>query len=309
MSILEVKDLKVYYPIKGGIFGRTVDNVKAVDEVSFSLKEGETYGVIGESGSGKSTIGKAITGLTKVTSGSIHFYEKNLLSMNSKEQRNVRKDISMIFQDPFSSLNPKKRVIDIMIEPIRNFENLSKTEEIDKAVYLLEKVGLRSEHIYKYPHEFSGGQRQRIGIARSIALQPKLIVADEPVSALDVSVQAQVLNFLKELQKEFKLTYLFIGHDLGVMQHMCDNIGVMYRGRMVEEGNAEDIMTNAQHIYTKRLLSAISDGDPEKREHRKMFRKEVEEGWREHSEKFFDESGRPFDLQTVSSSHKVSMTV
>lgn len=213
----------------------------------------------------------------------------------------------MIFQDPYSSLNPKKRVIDIIAEPLRNFEKLTKVQEKERVKELLEKVGLNPESIYKYPHEFSGGQRQRIGIARAIALKPKLIIADEPVSALDVSVQAQVLNFLQEIQEELNLTYLFISHDLGIIRHICDRIGIMYKGRFVEEGTSDDIFNNPQHIYTKRLLSAIPDIDPDSREERDAMRKEVSKQYEESFNDYFDEEGQVFDLQRISETHLAAL--
>lgn len=275
MSLLKVDHLKVYYPIKGGILGRIVDYVKAVDDISFELKEGETYGLIGESGSGKSTTAKAIMRLLDITSGNIFFGDRDITRLKEKSLRNIRKDIQMIFQDPYSSLNPKKYVKDIIAEPLRNFYNLSKSEELERVSYFLEKVRLSPDVMYKYPHQFSGGQRQRIGIARALTLNPKLIVADEPVSSLDVSVQAQVLNFFKELQDEFNLTYLFIGHDLGVIRHMCNRVGVMYQGRIVEEGNARDILSNPSHIYTKLLVASIPDARPEYREVKKELRMKI----------------------------------
>lgn len=234
-----------------------VDHVRAVDDVSFTLNKGETYGLVGESGCGKTTTGRTIIGLIRATAGEVLFEGTDLTKLRRREFHPYRKDIQMIFQDPYSSLNPRKRVLDIVAEPLRNFERLSPQEERQKVQYVLERVGLSAESIYKYPHEFSGGQRQRIGIARALTLNPKLIIADEPVSALDVSVQAQVLNFMREIQQEYGLTYLFISHDLGIIRHMCDRIGIMYRGRLVEEGTSEEIFTNPQHIYTKRLLSAI----------------------------------------------------
>src|SRR5699024_4009087 len=240
MSLLTVEDLKVHFPIKGGIFGRTVDHIKAVDGVTLNVEKGKTYGLVGESGSGKTTIGRSIIGLNHRTAGKIIFEGKEIEKVR-KAKSEIRKDIQMIFQDPYSSLNPKKRVLDIVAEPIRNFENLSKKDVTRRVQQLLELVGLSTESIFKYPHQFSGGQRKRIGVARAIALIPKLIIADEPVSALDVSVQAQVLNFMQEIQKELDLTYIFISHDLGVIRHMCSRIGIMYRGRFVEEGLKEDI--------------------------------------------------------------------
>ncbi|WP_242296544.1 MULTISPECIES: ABC transporter ATP-binding protein [unclassified Bacillus cereus group] len=307
MALLKVEDLKVHFPIKGGFFGRTLDYVRAVDGVSFELQPGETYGIVGESGSGKSTTGKAIMHLTKATEGSIHFNNRDLTKLRRSELREQRKDIQMIFQDPYSSLNPKKRVIDIIAEPLRNFEKLSPDEERRAVQEYLDKVGLNPESIYKYPHEFSGGQRQRIGIARALTLKPKLIIADEPVSALDVSVQAQVLNFLQDLQAELGLTYLFISHDLGVIRHMCDRIGVMYRGRIVEEATSAEIYKNPQHIYTKRLISAIPDIRPENREKQSKLRREVNTEYEKSYENYFNEDGRAYDLKPISPTHRVAL--
>ncbi|SET51503.1 peptide/nickel transport system ATP-binding protein [Oceanobacillus limi] len=307
MAFLNVEDLKVHFPIKGGIFGRTVDHVKAVDGVSLSLEKGTTYGLVGESGSGKTTTGRAIIGLNKITSGKVMFEGKDITNNISRGRSEFRKDVQMIFQDPYSSLNPKKRVIDIVAEPLRNYEKLSKKEEKIRVQELLELVGLSPESILKYPHEFSGGQRQRIGIARAIALKPKLIIADEPVSALDVSVQAQVLNFMQDIQKELDLTYLFIGHDLGVIKHMCDNIGIMYKGRYVEEGTADDIFSNPQHIYTKRLVAAIPDIDPRKRQEQHEFRQEVKAEYEQSYNDYFDDEGLAYPLQPVSDTHRVAL--
>ncbi|HGA0510397.1 TPA: ABC transporter ATP-binding protein [Bacillus pacificus] len=307
MALLKVEDLKVHFPIKGGFFGRTLDYVRAVDGVSFELQPGETYGIVGESGSGKSTTGKAIMHLTKATEGSIHFNNRDLTKLSRSELREQRKDIQMIFQDPYSSLNPKKRVMDIIAEPLRNFEKLSPDEERRAVQEYLDKVGLNPESIYKYPHEFSGGQRQRIGIARALTLKPKLIIADEPVSALDVSVQAQVLNFLQDLQAELGLTYLFISHDLGVIRHMCDRIGVMYRGRIVEEATSSEIYNNPQHIYTKRLISAIPDIRPENREQQRKLRREVSAEYENSYENYFNENGRAYDLKPISPTHRVAL--
>ncbi|WP_153126839.1 ABC transporter ATP-binding protein [Peribacillus tepidiphilus] len=307
MALLKVNDIKVYFPVRGGFFRRVIDQVRAVDGVSFELREGETYGLVGESGSGKSTTGKAILLLNKVTSGEILFDGKDLTKLGKREARSYRQDIQMIFQDPYSSLNPKKRVLDIIAEPLRNFQRLSLNEERRQVQFYLEKVGLSPDSIHKYPHEFSGGQRQRIGIARSLTLKPKLIIADEPVSALDVSVQAQVLNFLQDLQKEFKLTYLFISHDLGVIRHMCDRMGVMYRGRLVEEGTSKEIYENPQHIYTKRLIAAIPDIRPETRERKGSFRQAVAKEYEESYSSYFDETGRVYDLKPVSNTHWVAL--
>ncbi|MDH2880011.1 ABC transporter ATP-binding protein [Bacillus cytotoxicus] len=307
MALLKVNDLKVHFPIKGGFFGRTLDYVHAVDGVSFELQPGETYGIVGESGSGKSTTGKAIMHLTKATGGSIVFNNKDLTKLSRSELREQRKNIQMIFQDPYSSLNPKKRVLDIIAEPLRNFEKLSPDEERRIVQKYLEKVGLNPESIYKYPHEFSGGQRQRIGIARALTLKPKLIIADEPVSALDVSVQAQVLNFLQDLQAELGLTYLFISHDLGVIRHMCNRIGVMYRGRIVEEATSAEIYNNPQHIYTKRLIAAIPDIRPENRKQKSTLRRQVQEEYEQSHKNYFNENGRAYDLKPISPTHRVAL--
>lgn len=306
MAILEVKDLKVYFPIKAGIFNRTVDHIKAVDGVSFSIEQGKTYGLVGESGSGKTTTGRAVIGLESIYSGKVSFNGKDITNFGRKNSL-LRKDVQMIFQDPYSSLNPRKRVLDIISEPLRNFENLSKREEKSRVQELLEIVGLSPESILKYPHEFSGGQRQRIGIARAIALKPKLIIADEPVSALDVSVQAQVLNFMQDIQKELNLTYLFISHDLGIVKHMCDDIAIMYKGRYVEQGTTADIFNNPQHIYTKRLVSAIPDINPRNREKQYHFRQEVQKEYANSFNDYFDSEGLAYGLQPVSDTHLVAL--
>ncbi|WP_349361901.1 ATP-binding cassette domain-containing protein [Paenibacillus sp. RC343] len=265
MALLELNDLRVHYPVRGGFFQRVVDQVKAVDGVSISIEAGQSYGLVGESGCGKTTTGRTIIGLNKLTSGQVLFNGDDLTALSRNNLHPLRRDIQMIFQDPYSSLNPRKRVLDVIAEPLRNFEKLSSEEERRKVQTLLEKVGLNADAAYKYPHEFSGGQRQRIGIARALTLNPKLIIADEPVSALDVSVQAQVLNFMKDVQREFNLTYLFISHDLGIIRHMCDQIGIMYQGRLVEQGSEQDIYEHPQHLYTQRLIATIPNIDPAKR--------------------------------------------
>lgn len=306
MAYLEVNDLKVHFPIKGGILGRTVDHVKAVDGVSLRIEQGMTYGLVGESGSGKSTTGRAILGLNHITEGSVIFDGKDVT--NDKGTREAfRKEVQMIFQDPYSSLNPRKRVYDLLAEPIRNFEKLSKKEEKKRINELLEIVGLSPESISKYPHQFSGGQRQRIGIARAVALQPKLIIADEPVSALDVSVQAQILNFMQDIQKKYGLTYIFIGHDLGVIRHVCDRIGIMYKGRFVEEGTRDEIFNNPQHIYTKRLVAAIPDINPENRAEQVELREKVKKEYEESYDQYFDSDGSVYPLQRISDTHLVAL--
>ncbi|BAM47927.1 ABC transporter ATP-binding protein [Amphibacillus xylanus] len=306
MTFLEIKDLKVHFPIRGGILNRKIDAVRAVDGVSFQIEQGTTYGLVGESGSGKTTTGRAIIGLNDITSGQVLFEGKDLYSKKNKKL-DFRRDIQMIFQDPYSSLNPKKRVLDIVAEPLRNFEKMTKREELFEVIGLLEKVGLSEESIYKYPHQFSGGQRQRIGIARAIALKPKLIIADEPVSALDVSVQAQVLNFMQDIQKELNLTYLFISHDLGIVKHMSDRIGIMYKGRFVEEGDTDDIFSNPQHIYTKRLVAAIPDINPNNRAKQKEFREAVQREYEQDYDKYFDEKGLAYPLRRHSDTHLVAL--
>lgn len=273
MSFLELDNLKVHFPIRGGIFNTIQDWVYAVDGVDMVIEEGKTYGLVGESGSGKSTIGKAIVGLEDATDGSVIYNGVDVTNKarnRGKQYVEYNKDIQMIFQDSTSSLNPKKRIKDIMAEPMRNYFNYTEKEERDEIIRLLEIVGLNEDAIYRYPHEFSGGQRQRLGVARAVASNPKLIIADEPTSALDLSVQAQVLNFMKRIQKEYGLSYLFISHDLSVVKHMADDIAIMHRGRFVERGSKDKIFNNPQHIYTKRLLSAIPEIDPLNREKIKL---------------------------------------
>lgn len=307
MALLELNNLKVHYPIRGGFFQRVIDHVKAVDGLSISIEPGKTYGLVGESGCGKTTTGRAIIGLNKITDGKVTFEGQDLTRMAHKNQHPLRRDIQMIFQDPYSSLNARKRVIDIIAEPLRNFEKLSPDEERRRIQDLLERVGLNPEAAFKYPHEFSGGQRQRIGIARALTLNPKLIIADEPVSALDVSVQAQVLNFMKEIQKEFNLTYLFISHDLGIVRHMCDQIGIMYRGRLVEQGNTEDIYDHPQHVYTRRLISAIPNIDPGQRQESARLRREIMSSYQDDLKQLLDAEGKPLALKSISTSHQVAL--
>lgn len=308
MSFLEVKNLKVHYPIRGGFFNKIIDYVYAVDGVDMLIEKGKSYGLVGESGSGKSTIGKAIIGLEKIRSGKI-FYEGKEINHKKMRDKNLNysKDIQMIFQDSLSSLNPKKRIVEIITEPLKNFENLSYEEEKRRASELLEIVGLSDDSLYKYPHEFSGGQRQRIGIARSVATKPKLIIADEPVSALDLSVQAQVLNYMKEIQKQFGMSYLFISHDLGVIKHMCDEIFIMYKGRFVEKGLKKDIYGNPQHIYTKRLIAAIPEVNPRNRKEKKLNRLAIEKEYKENESNYYDENGRVYDLKSLSETHFVAL--
>ncbi|NBD27429.1 ABC transporter ATP-binding protein [Paenibacillus glycinis] len=307
MPLLEVQDLKVHFPVRGGIFNRKLRSIKAVDGIRLAIEQGRTYGLVGESGSGKTTTGRAIIGLHPITSGTVLFEGQPIFGDGLRGHAGFRKDIQMIFQDPYSSLNPKKRVLDIVAEPLRNFEKLSAREEKRRVEQLLEQVGLSPETIHKYPHQFSGGQRQRIGIARAIALKPKLIIADEPVSALDVSVQAQVLNFLQEIQERLQLTYLFISHDLGIIRHMCDHIGIMYKGRYVEQGTTADIFENPQHIYTKRLITAIPDMDPSKRERLRQFRLAVKTEYEQAYDRYFDADGLAYPLRPVSATHLAAL--
>lgn len=306
-ELITIKDLKIHYPIRSGFFNRVTDHVYAVDGVDFVIEKGKTYGLVGESGSGKSTTGKAILGLEKVTGGEIIYNGQDVTKRNVRKKMNYNKDVQMIFQDSMSSLNPKKRVLDIIAEPLRNFERLSDQEEKNRVKELLDIVGMPEDALYKYPHEFSGGQRQRLGVARAVATNPKLIVADEPVSALDLSVQAQVLNFMKRIQQQYDLSYLFISHDLGVVKHMCDNIAIMYKGRFVEIGSREDIYNNPRHIYTKRLLSAIPRIDVPNREAHKENRRHVEEEYIKHQKDYYDNTGRVYDLRKITDTHSVAL--
>ncbi|MCL2617472.1 MAG: ATP-binding cassette domain-containing protein [Defluviitaleaceae bacterium] len=257
MSLLEVRNLRVFYPVRSGVFGRITGCTKAVDDISFTLEPGQSVGLVGESGSGKSTTGRAILGLTHISGGQILFEGEDITRLAGRSRSAYRRGVQMIFQDTYSSLNPRKRVLDIIAEPLRNFERGTPAEERRRVHELLDTVGLDSSCACKYPREFSGGQRQRIGIARAIALRPKLIVADEPVSALDLSVQAQVLNYMQDIRRELGLAYLFISHDLNVVTHMCENIMVMHRARIVEAGSRHDIRHNPGHAYTRELIASI----------------------------------------------------
>jgi len=263
--LLEVTDLVKHFPIKSGVvIDHEVARVRAVDGVSLTLHEGETLGLVGESGCGKSTLCRAILQLTQPTSGSVRFLGEELVGRSRRDLRPLRRQMQMIFQDPFASLNPRKRVGQIVGDPLE-LHGLARGAELKRRVQeLLDRVGLNPEHYNRYPHEFSGGQRQRIGIARALALHPKLIVADEPVSALDVSVQAQIINLLKELQDEFGLSYLFVAHDLGVVRHVSDRVAVMYLGKVVENSATEDLYRKPIHPYTNALLSAVPIPDPKR---------------------------------------------
>jgi len=268
-KLLEVTDLVKHFPIKTGVLiDRQVGSVKAVDGVSFSLAQGETLGLVGESGCGKSTLSRTVLQLLKPTSGSVRFEGTEIAGMGRRDLRPLRREMQMIFQDPYASLNPRKRVGQIVGEPMRLHGIASGDELRTRVEELLDRVGLAPEHYNRFPHEFSGGQRQRIGVARALALKPKLIIADEPVSALDVSIQAQIINLLEDLQEEFELTYLFVAHDLGVVRHVSDRIAVMYLGKIVEIGPADDVYANPIHPYTLSLLGAVPIPDPRENRNR-----------------------------------------
>lgn len=261
-ALIEVNDLKKYFPITGGVFQRTVGNVKAVDGVSFSINRGESFGLVGESGCGKSTIGRTILRLLEKTDGKVKFKGQDIHQLTKEQMRGMRPKMQIVFQDPFSSLNPRIKVGEAIGEALLDHGLVSRTELKERVIETLKICGLSDYHYDRFPHEFSGGQRQRIGIARALILNPEFIVADEPVSALDVSIQAQIINLLSDLQKEKQLTYLFISHDLSVVEHLCDRIGVMYLGSMVEMAPKEELFRNPLHPYTKALLSAVPVPDP-----------------------------------------------
>jgi oligopeptide transport system ATP-binding protein len=260
--LLQVKNLKKYFPIKGGIFSKTVGHVQAVDDISFDLYPGETVGLVGESGCGKSTAARTILRLIEPTGGEVFFEGQDILKLGKKPMRALRRQMQIIFQDPYASLNPRMTVASIVGEPLEIHKIAKGRAKEERVANILEKVGLRPEHMRRYPHEFSGGQRQRIGIARALALNPKLIIGDEPVSALDVSIQAQVINLLEDLQREFNLTYLIIAHDLSVVEHISDRVAVMYLGKIVELATDRELYENPSHPYTEALLSAVPRPDP-----------------------------------------------
>lgn len=274
-ALLEVKGLKKYFPIKKGVISRVVANVKAVDGVDFTVKKGETLGLVGESGCGKSTTGRAILRLLEPTEGEVYFEGKDVAKVSKQEMRELRREMQIIFQDPYASLNPRMTVGDIIGEAFDIHGLLKGKEREVKVLELLDVVGLRSQHIRRYPHEFSGGQRQRIGIARALAVNPKLVICDEPVSALDVSIQAQVINLMQELQERFGLTYMFIAHDLSVVKHISDRVAVMYLGKIVELAGKEKLYNSPKHPYTQALLSAIPVPDPEYKRERILLEGDV----------------------------------
>lgn len=270
--LVEARNLVKYYPIRGGVFLKEVAAVKAVDDVSLTIRSGETMGLVGESGCGKTTFGRAILRLEEPTAGEVIFKGRNLLACDAKEMRALRKQMQIIFQDPFSSLNPRKTIAQIIGEPLLVHGMKNRKQREERVLYLLDVVGLRPEQMRRYPHMFSGGQRQRIGVARALALNPELIVCDEAVSALDVSIQAQVLNLLKDLQQEFGLTYLFISHDLHVVEHISDRVAVMYLGKIVELAPSKELYKKPLHPYSQALLSASPMPDP-KRKHKRIILK------------------------------------
>ncbi len=274
-SIVEVRNVKKYFFLRKGLFSRKQDVVRAVDDVSFEIEQGMTVGLVGESGSGKTTLGRVILRLLEPTDGKVLFNGVDIFSLSRMEMRKLRRRMQIIFQDPFTSLNPRMTVGDIIAEPLRIHGIVRRRELKERVIEIMERVGLRGSDYNRYPHEFSGGQRQRIGIARAIAPVPEFIVADEPVSALDVSIQAQILNLLIELQKEYKLTYLFISHDLRIVRYVCDEIVVMYLGKIVERAEKDELFSNPLHPYTRALLSAVPVVDPQTKRRRIILSGEV----------------------------------
>jgi peptide/nickel transport system ATP-binding protein len=252
--MIEIKNLRKYFPIKGGFFNKNYGEVKAVENINFKIPEGEILGLVGESGSGKTTLGRSIIRLIEPSAGEILYNNKNIIDYSEKEMRKLRKDFQIIFQDPFASLDPRKKIFDIISQGLKIHTNLSKQEIYEKILTIIKDVGLQEEHLNRYPHEFSGGQRQRIGIARSLVLDPKFIIADEPVSALDVTIQAQILNLILELKEKYSLTILFISHDLSVINQIADRVMVMYLGHIVEVASTKNLFSNPKHPYTKSLI-------------------------------------------------------
>jgi peptide/nickel transport system ATP-binding protein/oligopeptide transport system ATP-binding protein len=274
-ALLQVRDLRKHYPVRKGVFGRLAGKVHAVDGISFSIAERETLGLVGESGRGKSTAGKTILRLIDPTAGTIEWRGQRIDALDRAAMRPFRRELQAVFQDPYSSLNPRLRAADIVAEPLRNYERLGAAAARARVAWLFDKVGLRPDQMIKYPHEFSGGQRQRLGIARALAVRPKLIVCDEPVSALDVSVQAQVINLLEDLQAEFGVSYLFVAHDLAVVEHISHRVAVMYLGKIVELTDKRSLFRDPQHPYTEALLSAVPVPDPKAQKKRIILQGDV----------------------------------
>lgn len=275
IPLLQVENLRKYFPIRGGVLQRVVNNLKAVDGVSFEVQASEVVGLVGESGSGKTTVGRTILRLENATDGAVRFGGTNVMCLGASDMRAYRKRMQIIFQDPYASLNPREKVRDILVHPLKLHQIGHSSEHEDRAAALLEKVGLSRDHLDRFPHEFSGGQRQRIGIARALAVEPEFIVADEPVSALDVSIQAQVINLLDDLRSDLDLTMLFIAHDLGVVEHICDRVIVMYLGRVMEIASTADLYARPNHPYTQALLSAAPIPEPGKRRNRVILKGDI----------------------------------
>jgi oligopeptide transport system ATP-binding protein len=275
MSLVEIRDLKKHFPVSDGLFSSNKGAVKAVDGVNLDVNEGETLGLVGESGCGKSTLGRTILRLIEPTGGEVKFQGKNLLGMSPRELRDMRREMQIIFQDPYASLNPRMRVGDIVGEGLEIHKLAKGKAKRDRVMELLHQVGLREDHYGRYPHEFSGGQRQRIGIARALAVSPRFIVCDEPVSSLDVSIQAQIINLLQELQEKLRLTYLFISHDLRVVEHISHRVAIMYLGKVVEIADSETIYRDAKHPYTRALLSAVPMPDTDRKKERVVLEGDV----------------------------------
>jgi oligopeptide transport system ATP-binding protein len=274
-TLLQVEGLKKYFPIRNGVFGRIQGNVKAVDDLTFTIGRGETFGLVGESGCGKSTTGRTLLRLLEPTEGRVVFDGQDITKLSQQEMRKWRRDMQIVFQDPFASLNPRHNIKRILEEPLIVHGMGNAKERNTRVRQLMDVVGLTQSYLHRYPHQFSGGQRQRIGIARALALNPKLIVADEPVSALDVSIQSQVINLMQDLQKEFQLTYIFIAHDLSVVKHICDRVAVMYLGRIVELADKEQLYRDPKHPYTQALLSAVPIPDPDVKRDRIILQGDV----------------------------------
>lgn len=274
-ALLEVDKLRKFFPIHGGVLQRVVNNVQAVNDVSFNINAGEVVGLVGESGSGKTTVGRTLLRLEDATSGAVRFGGADVMQLDAKEMRSYRKRMQIVFQDPYASLNPREKIRQVLTHPLALHKIGDPSEREDRVVALLEKVGLSRDQLDRYPHEFSGGQRQRIGIARALAVQPEFIVADEPVSALDVSIQAQVINLLEDLKNDLNLTMLFIAHDLGVVEHICDRVIVMYLGRVMEIATAADLYARPNHPYTQALLSAVPVPEPGRKRKRTVLKGDI----------------------------------